>query len=338
MGNFERSIWIDHLKGLGIIFIIFGHSISCPDFLINYFFSFHVPLFFFIAGINFNKTLLEDFNLFLKKRIMRLLIPYIFFNLLSYGFWIIRIKFFNIPQEVPILRPLLGILYGNGHNKWLIHNEPLWFFICLFTTQLLLFFILKFCRTKKQIIFILFICAILGYLDAKYLKIRLPWGIDVALTAVVFSGIGYLLKGQLEAIKRLCHPLLLIFIFFLNLFISFLNNKIDMNYNKYNNIFLFYCGAFSGIFFWTGVSKMIKNVNVLKYIGNNSLSIFTLHIPVLIIIVKLMIMIGIPYGIQESNILFMFIHAFFSILMIVPINYLFNKYVPFLVGRERLMG
>jgi len=337
MENKERLTWIDNLKGLGIIFIIFGHSISSPDFLIDYFFSFHVPLFFFIAGINFNNTLLDNFGLFLKKRIMRLLIPYIFFNLLSYGFWIIRIKFFDAPQDVPFLRPLIGIIYGNGHNKWLIHNEPLWFFICLFSTQLLLFLVLKFFKTKKQIIITLFICAIIGYLDSKYLNIRLPWGIDVAITAVVFSGIGYILKENLERIKRYHHPLLLIFILLLNFLVSFINGKIDMNYNKYNNIFLFYSGAFLGIFFWMNISMRIKNFYVLKYIGNNSLSIFTLHIPVLLVIVKLMMMIGIPYHVQENNIAFMFIHAFLSILMIIPMVYLFSRYMPFFVGREKLM-
>jgi Fucose 4-O-acetylase and related acetyltransferases len=335
MEKIYRISWIDNLKGIGVIFIIFGHSISCPDFLIDYLFSFHVPLFFFIAGMNFNSLLLEDFNIFLKKRVKRLLIPYIFFNMLSYGFWILRIKFFDTPQEVPVLRPLLGILYGNGHNKWLVHNEPLWFLICLFTTQLLLFLILKFFKTNKKIIIILCICAIMSYLDSRYLKIRFPWGVDIAITAVVFSGIGYILKAHLETIKRIYHPLLLISIFLVNIIVAFLNGKIDMNYTRYNNVFLFYIGAFSGIFFWMGISMFIGNINALKYIGNNSLSIFSLHIPVLLVVVKLMIKLGIPYAIQENNIAFMFIHTFLSIAMIMPLNYILNNFVPILAGKEK---
>ncbi|MCX7698058.1 MAG: acyltransferase family protein, partial [Candidatus Goldbacteria bacterium] len=253
----EREQWIDNLKGIGIIFIIFGHSISCPDFLIDYFFSFHVPLFFFIAGLNFNTSLLEDFRIFLKKRIKRLLIPYMFFNLLSYGFWVIRVKFFDSPQEVPLIRPLFGILYGNGHNKWLIHNEPLWFFVCLFVTQVFLFIILKFTKTKHSIIIILSIFAMFSYLDSKYLRIRLPWSIDIAFNAVVFSGIGYMLKEHFESLRRYKSPLFLILFFLLNILIVFLNGKVDMNYNKFNNFFLFYIGAFSGIFFWMGISMRI---------------------------------------------------------------------------------
>ncbi len=333
----DRVDWIDNLKGIGIIFIIFGHSISCPDFLINYLFSFHVPLFFFLAGVNFSKSHLDDFFLFFKKRFKRLLIPYLFFNLLSYGFWIMRIKIFDSPQEVPILRPLLGIFYGNGHNKWLVHNEPLWFFICLFVAQMFLFLILKLSKTKMYTIVFLCFFAFIGYLDSKYLKIRLPWSIDVALTAVVFLGIGYILKENLQKLKILKNPFLLVLFFLLNIFVVFLNGKIDMNYNKYNNIFLFYSGAFLGIYFWTGISMFIGNVNTLKYIGSNSLSIFALHIPVLLVIVKLMMMIGIPYSIQENNIAFMFIHTFLSILMIILMVYLFSRYIFFFVGREKLM-
>ncbi|MEM5777161.1 MAG: acyltransferase family protein [Candidatus Aenigmatarchaeota archaeon] len=330
-----REGWIDNLKGIGIIFIIFGHSISCPDLLIDYFFSFHVPLFFFIAGINFKSVLIEDFVLFLEKRARRLLVPYVFFNLVSYGFWLLRVKVFDAPQDVPILRPLLGILYGNGHNKWLIHNEPLWFFICLFMTQILLFLILKFSKEKKHTILMLCLFTLIGYIDAKYLKFRLPWGIDVAITAVVFSGLGYLLKGHLNIFKRFYHPLLLTVVLLINFLISYFNGKIDMNYNKFNNIFLFYIGAFLGIFFWTSVSMKFGSSKILKYIGNNSLTILCLHIPILLVIVKLFMILNIPYSVQENNIAFMLIHTILTIVFIMPINYLLNRFMPFFIGVKK---
>lgn len=326
----NREFWIDNLKGIGVIFIIFGHSISCPDFLIDYFFSFHVPLFFFIAGVNFNKTLLDDFKLFLKKRVNRLLVPYLFFNFLSYGFWIIRVKLFDAPQEVPILRPLIGIIYGNGHDKWLIQNEPLWFFICLFVTQIFLFVILKVAKTEYHIMAMLCICAFIGYLDSEYLKTRLPWGIDVAFSGVFFSGTGYILKDRLNNIKKYLNPSVLIFLLLLNLFVVILNGKIDMNYRKYNNIFLFYLGAYSGIFFWIAISNRLQYLKFFRYIGKDSLFIFSLHIPILLVIVKILMELNIPYSVQESSILFMFIHTALSIITILPFNYLFKRYLSFI--------
>lgn len=333
MENSYRINWIDNLKGVGVIFIILGHSISCPDFLIDYLFSFHVPLFFFIAGINFNNNLLNNFRLFCKKRAERLLMPYVFFNVVSYLLWLLRVKLFNIPQEVPTLRPLIGLLYGNGNDLWLIHNTPLWFFVCLFVTQIMLFFILKFAKTKLQIMMMILTFAVIGYLDSKYFMYRLPWSIDIALTAVVFSGIGYISRGfSLELSKKKLIALMVIALL-LNLVVVYFNGKIDMNYNKYNNIFLFYSGAFLGIFLWENISRMLSSSKILKYIGNNSLVIFALHIPVLLVIVKCMIIVGIPYSVQASNISFLFIHTILTILVLVPANYLLNRYVPFLVGR-----
>jgi acyltransferase len=337
MDDSHRINWIDNLKGIGIIFIIFGHSLACPEFLINYFFSFHVPLFFFIAGLNFNnKNLSINFGLFCKKRAEKLLVPYFFFNILSYTFWFSRTKILDHQNGIPAVKPLIGILYGNGGNFWLIHNEPLWFFVCLFVTQIVLFFILKIAKTKLQVVVILIICGAIGCLDSNYFKFRLPWSIDVAFTAVVFSGIGYILKDKCKALTKRSHMVFLLVFLMLNISFVLLNGRVDMNHNKYNNILLFYGGAFSGIFFWVSVSIVSGDSRILQYIGTNSLTIFALHLPALIVIVKLLLVIGISYSLQATNILFLFIHAFLAILILVPANYIFNKYTPFLIGRRNI--
>lgn len=334
MKEYQRIFWIDNLKGIGVIFIIFGHSISCLDFLINYLFSFHVPLFFFIAGLNFNERSLNNFRLFCIKRAKRLLVPYVFFNLISYVLWLSRVKLLNIPQEVPAIKPLVGVLYGNGNGLWLIHNTPLWFFVCLFIAQIMLFMILRIAKSKSHLIVLLFVFAAIGYLDSKYLNIRLPWSIDIAFTAVVFSGIGYIFKRYSHTYRTNNNIIILFVVLMLSLTVVYFNGKIDMNYNKFNNIFLFYSGAFLGIFFWFNISVMVGRLSIFRYIGNNSLTIFALHIPALIIIVKLMMVMGIPYSVQSSNILFLFIHSILTILIIAPFNYILNRYIPFFAGTK----
>jgi len=334
MKEYQRIFWIDNLKGIGVIFIIFGHSISCLDFLINYLFSFHVPLFFFIAGLNFNEKSLNNFRLFCIKRAKLLLVPYVFFNLISYVLWLSRVKLLNIPQEVPAIKPLVGVLYGNGNGLWLIHNTPLWFFVCLFIAQIMLFMILRIAKSKSHLIVLLFVFAAIGYLDSKYLNIRLPWSIDIAFTAVVFSGIGYIFKRFSHTYRTNNNIIILFVVLILSLIVVYFNGKIDMNYNKFNNIFLFYSGAFLGIFFWFNISVMVGHLSIFRYIGNNSLTIFALHIPALIIIVKLMMVMGIPYSVQSSNILFLFIHSILTILIIAPFNYILNRYIPFFAGTK----
>lgn len=80
-----RLMWLDVLKGWGILFIVLGHIVGagvrlsdgvaqvvCSD-AYKYFYAFHVPLFFFVAGITFREKKWGDF---LKKKALRLLVPY----------------------------------------------------------------------------------------------------------------------------------------------------------------------------------------------------------------------------------------------------------------------
>lgn len=58
----KRKLWIDQLKGITIILVIIGHLIidseiegECPDPVKWWIYTFHMPLFFFLSGIVFNK-------------------------------------------------------------------------------------------------------------------------------------------------------------------------------------------------------------------------------------------------------------------------------------------
>lgn len=95
-----RQIEFDLLKGLGILFVILGHSV--PDFPVNLradmvagtveqlMYAFHMPLFFICAGCMVqmadNKHSCDGgYILFLKKKFLRLMVPYFSFSILSLG-------------------------------------------------------------------------------------------------------------------------------------------------------------------------------------------------------------------------------------------------------------
>ncbi|HOV91298.1 MAG TPA: acyltransferase family protein [Syntrophorhabdaceae bacterium] len=331
-----RIHWIDNLKAIGLIFIILGHSLAYPKYLLNYTYSFHVPLFFFIGGINFGENNIKaGFKVFLAKMAKRLLIPYIFFNLISYFFWFFRTKIIVENSDTAFYKPLIGIIYGIGIEDWLIHNTPLWFLPCLFICQIFLFILLKTFRKSSVILIMLIISGLAGYLYSRFFNYRLPWGIDIAFTGTVFLGLGYLLKERLE--KMFNRKSLVFSIIFLSLNIIFviLNGRIDMNYNRYNNIFLFYGAAFSGIFFWAIFSMKIGSPNILKYIGENSLLFFSMHIPILFIVVQSLMTLGIPYTVQEKNLLFSFIHTAMTLLFLSPAVFFTNRYLNFIYGGGR---
>ncbi len=87
-----RVEWLDILRGLGILFIVLGHIVGAGCHLsqgftqefcegaYKYFYAFHVPLFFVVAGMTFNRQPWKDF---FKKRFFRLLVPYFIFGVMA---------------------------------------------------------------------------------------------------------------------------------------------------------------------------------------------------------------------------------------------------------------
>ena len=123
-----RSEWIDMLKGIAIFLVVLGHMSYTADavFIKNLIYSFHMPLFFILAGctssISMNKS--NSIPCFIKKRCISVLLPYISW-LFLYGFFftssvedIVNYDFENVIHT---------LIYGSVSN---------WFLICLFVLQL----------------------------------------------------------------------------------------------------------------------------------------------------------------------------------------------------------
>ena len=64
--NCNRIRWIDAARGLAMCMIVFGHAI--PGGMVKqFFYSFHVPVFFFLSGLLFRGGREKSFWDFLKK-------------------------------------------------------------------------------------------------------------------------------------------------------------------------------------------------------------------------------------------------------------------------------
>ena len=52
----SRISWLDILKGIGIFLVVLGHVYSEKT-IFNWLYSFHMPLFFWAAGLTYKKGL-----------------------------------------------------------------------------------------------------------------------------------------------------------------------------------------------------------------------------------------------------------------------------------------
>ncbi len=279
----ERVSWIDICRGIGIVLVIYGHGLSGDSYR-YIIYAFHMPLFFFLSGVVFHHRKYEHFFTFLKKSIKGVLIPYFMYAFITFGIALLHAK---NPFSDAAFRQFLGIFYGNGATGGLGFNVVLWFLPCLFITRLIFAIITEHVNKKTAIIFFLFLFSVLGYLYALYLPTaKLPFGIETALTAVVFFGIGYLWNARSDKTNILFSKYLWILfgIFIINLVLfatlnySLHNQQIDMRLNKFSNYVYFYLAAFSGIFSTIAGSMLIGKNKIIEYIGKHSLVLFIWHL------------------------------------------------------------
>ncbi len=372
-----RFHWIDALKGIGIILVVLAHH-SLPVALDTYIFSFHMPLFFFVSGFlfDFGKYASSASN-FMKKRFKSLIVPYFGFALLTCLFYFLldtgyqpgvrNIEYF----ETSLPDIFYSILYALG--PMISYNPPLWFLTCLFSTEVLFyFFAKKYYPEPKKLVFWLTILGVIGYFYSIHVPFRLPWNIDVALTAVVFYGAGNLFRKFVESEEKVksalnrdsisrvgleldskpgcslrketfhAKKLFPIFLLAINLFyLGYLlhfptSEQMNMNILKYGDFFSYYLLAFSGTFAFVYLFKNMRSSKLLEYYGKNSLIVFALHFPVKDVLIKIIVVIFmIDVEAYYYNAAFALSLTLLNLLCLIPVIFLINNYFPFLIGKKR---
>ena len=129
-----RYAEIDALKGLAMFLVILGHAIilypvnlhddAACLWLFRLVSSIHVMLFFLISGFLFSYS--GDFPGFVRKRFLRLIVPFLIFNLLDMLPRAFFPAFFNRPRSIP--DSLLSMVLNGGE---------FWFLRALFLYSLL---------------------------------------------------------------------------------------------------------------------------------------------------------------------------------------------------------
>ncbi len=252
----ERIIWLDYAKAIGIFCVVLGHITGNYE-LKSFIYSFHIPLFFFISGVFFSPNRYLNYKSFFNKRFRQLLIPYFFFNLITYLFWLFIGRKVGNDIYVNPLKPFLGIFYGHLSNNFLEHYPPFWFITCLFITEQIYFWINQ--KVKDTFIpYVIFLFFIIGFIDSYLIKQTLPWGINVAFTAVGIYGLGNILKKIIIKENNYFNLFFLIIMLLLTILISLLNIKIRFSIREFGNFLYFLIGAFSGIYFVLASSKLLQ--------------------------------------------------------------------------------
>lgn len=325
-----RYNWIDYAKGMGILLMVFGHT-GMPVVLSKFIWSFHMPLFFFISGLLYDREKYSSPGLILKRIWRSLLVPYMFFSVIvAVGYMCINI----ISHESVFHEFSVVSVLSKGWG-----GIALWFVSTLIITELL-FWLLN-AAGKRMILVGGGILLIMSYY-AFMQGIHLPYEADNLGMSLLFFSSGHLCKKQVSDHQpEVTESVSLIAITFVA---SMFFEKLDICSNGFGSGLPNIVIAFFGIMGILFLSKNLESLatktksgrggicslplGLLKYIGQNTIILVGLsqiYMMILIAMFRHCDMPGYLSTIIRQSIMWMLL--FLSILI-------FNAYVPRVIGKK----
>jgi fucose 4-O-acetylase-like acetyltransferase len=325
----KRIAWLDQLKGFGIILMVYGHNFPVLE---EYIYSFHMPLFFIIAGIFHPKNINVST---IKKRVRQILLPYFLWSFILFGFWLFIGRKFgeSANLDLSITKNFIGIFFAQGDINYMNWGIPMWFLPTIFLTFLLFGLILKI-KNKFLHYSVLIMSIVLGFLIANFSEVYLFWSLDVALVSLFFYSFGFYAKDFIKSNKKKDVFSLLI-LGVIHLAVSlFLMQKIDMYRSTYGNEILFLLNSIVGFLFWGYLFKNFLLIKSLVYFGKNTIPILAVQARALSFI-KLFLFLILGLSIFEFTEFEKVILTLGQLIILFPILILINKYIPILNGKNK---
>ena len=288
MSSQSRIEYIDLAKGICILLVVYFHvslhyNISSPfDTVIR---SFRMPLYFILSGLFFKKY--EGFVGFLRRKVNKLLIPFLFFYLIS------------VIMMTLLSNHSFWDLLGYFIYKEEFDNIPIWFLLCLFEVNIIFYILYLLSNIAKTPIPILFVLSFLsGFLGLWLSKksINLYGFIDSALTAMPFFFFGWFIGQKTDYLRKPISKYVGVVIIVLSfLFLYFFAAHVDYKSNTFSDK-AFYtaypCGIIGTLLVLT-FSKMVKYVPLVSYWGRYSIIILCTHMIVYQALGRLLDIVGI---------------------------------------------
>lgn len=266
----QRNVEIDIMKGIAILCVMLGHSSWIPNGMMAVICSFHMPLFFLIAGY-FQKTR-EELNYswggYIRKNIRQLLIPYVVVASVS-CIWVALSVFYR--NDLKVLWHVIASNIFAWDTKWGIFDHwegPTWFLLALFWARLIFFWL---SRIGKWLVPLCICLSIAMILIHPY--IPMPLGIGRGIEALMFIALGW-------AFRRWSIPKWVLIFPLLCWPVSLYLGKIDMWSYHYNCLPIDILGACGGTLVIYLLSKGIARTFMkpfFSWCGRNSLIILCAH-------------------------------------------------------------
>ena len=199
--------WIDAYKGVLILLVVIGHTVgggihlmpegmvsrTVAEYVFKFIYSFHMPAFFFVAGVTFGLGNRKTFSVFLRRKAERLLVPYFVFGIVSGVLYLIMSGSFDSTVATHATDvyyanktgiawwvPFAGLAHGGGwpNGQGFIANSVLWFLPCLFTVEIAYYILDRAVRNPMGQLLIAGVLLLSVQPLQRVVPSGLPWGLS----------------------------------------------------------------------------------------------------------------------------------------------------------------
>lgn len=290
-GRYKMGARLQHVdiaRGVGILFVVLGHNwlLAQNGKLLNVVYSFHMPLFFFLAGVFFKEE--GGLREMLIAKTDSLLKPYF----VTLG--LLGAVFFLEGNSFSVGKYILGVIYGNGGTlPWV----PMWFLThlwILFVFSFLLARLLKIGQWNPAgnivLLGALLVCGVyaiklfwmihVNLLGSARTLPGLPFSLDLLPLTSFYFLLGVVLKEKVVNLNYDIKYFLLCLAAFVFLH-AYFNDSMDLNARRYDDLIVSTVEALCGIYVVLSVSCILRRKAtlgvVLAYVGSRSIFVLMFH-------------------------------------------------------------
>jgi acyltransferase len=367
----KQRIWvIDIARFYAMTLVYYGHFIerlmllkSTEGFLqYKLIYSFHMMLFFVLAGFVAKESDLDlGFVKFLKHCFLSRLLPFIFFTVI---FMILAAIFpgefvgLKLPSVEGYIKGLVGTVFGLPY-----FCVPSWFLLMIFSVELIHYGAFRFLKSSNVKIII---AAVLFYMFGYWFNLKLDivnimenrivgynyLFIHEAITMYAFYLLGAYLRRKNFLVERVSPmiavpsavimSLIVLFTYKLNTgpFKFYMYHAVVIMFSSHGHFIWFPVTALAGSFMILFLARITPSQKIIVWMGQNTLILMCLN--------------GIFYHYINFRVAKWFVGNFadslwpvlgigcfmtlMSLAVCIPSIYLFNKFVPQLVGKPKWSG
>ena len=318
-----RKQWIDFLRGIAMLLVIWGHIAPEQDLFFVITSPFKIPLFFAITGYVFNDRN-GDWKIFGKKLFFSIIIPWLVLSLV----WARALSAIvhNDVTRIPVL------FYN------LVSGKTLWFMPCIIVAETIQFFIRWLLKTKRDRYIAMVVAAAIGLFLGRRGMARFAL-LDVALVSQAFMLFGLWYKDheqwlaeklglRVQAAGLALYVLLIAVSIF-----AYPGRSLDVHMNEYYNYLI--CGAMIFLsllllfLFFSGRRSLPRWI---VFVGQNTLAFYMLHGFVRSAFAKCLSVLGIR---RQPMILWEGIEMVAVCASVSVLALIINRWLPFIAGKQR---